>query len=198
TVLARLGTVTNIVVGARRAVEDRHVLAARLRIAGVRRARVAIVAIQWGTRGADPPLAGLTAVAHRRVRARRAVRDGRVLTPARVADVVRARVRVVAVHARRARLAAGNRGVLATTHRVARIDRACVAVVAGQRCPWCARAGLARLIAVADVAVRARAAVCEAYVIASGDRVEDVGRAPVAHVTIDQCPDITYPDLAHL
>src|SRR5262249_34301175 len=76
--LARLRTVADGPVRARRVVRDGDVLAAEDRIAAVDRARLAVVAVEGRPGGAGPRLAGLGAVAEGAVRAGRAVRDRRV------------------------------------------------------------------------------------------------------------------------
>src|SRR5206468_2160365 len=98
---ARLGTVAHVAVAARGAVEDRRVLAPRHRVAGVGRARVAVVAVEGRARHAGAGLAGLRAVAGVAVAARGAVRQRRVLTAGqRVAGVRGAGIVVVAVERR--------------------------------------------------------------------------------------------------
>src|SRR5205085_9719072 len=99
--LARLGAVADVRVGAGRVVRDRRVRAPGDRIAGVRRARVAVVAVETGAGRAEPVLTGLRAVADVVVGARRPVEDRHVLAAGlRVARVGRARVAVVAVERR--------------------------------------------------------------------------------------------------
>src|SRR5436190_900337 len=98
---AGLRTVAHVAIAARRAVRQRRVLTAGERVAGVRGARVAVVAVEGGARGADPRQARLRAVAHVPVAARRAVRHRRVLTAGhRVAGVRGAGTVVVAVERR--------------------------------------------------------------------------------------------------
>src|SRR5262249_16198401 len=95
--LADLGTVAERGVGARGAIDDVHVNAAGDGVAGVDRARVAVVAVGRRPGRAGAALAGLGAVADRRVGARGAVRHGGVLAAGnRVAAVARADVVVVA------------------------------------------------------------------------------------------------------
>src|SRR5262249_58581761 len=92
-----LGGVAVVGVGTGGAVPPRRVLAAEGRVAGVRRADVRVVAVERRARRARVALAGLRAVAHVAVAARRAVRNTGERAPrGRVAGVGRARVAVVA------------------------------------------------------------------------------------------------------
>src|SRR5262249_32574686 len=144
------------VVRARGPVRDVHVLATVDRIARVGGADVAVVAVERRAGHAHAGLAGLAAVAHRVVRARRPVGEVRVLADTGVADVGGALARVVAVSDGVAGPAARDRGVLAAAHRIAGVDRAGVLVVAVERGARRTRPRLAYLGAVAEVAVEAR------------------------------------------
>src|SRR5262249_53961128 len=146
-------------IGARRAVGDRDVPAAGHGIAGIRRADASVVAVERRARRADPRLADLGAVAHRRVGARGPVRQRGVLAHAGVARVGRARVVVVAVGGDGARGAPGHRRVDAAGDRVAGVRRAGVVVVAVERRARATRARLTQLGTVARVAVGARGVV---------------------------------------
>src|SRR5207244_2978238 len=185
---------------------DHGVLAAGDRIAGVRGARVRVVAGERGARGAHPGLTRLGAVARVPVAARGPVRDGRMLAAGdRIAGVRGAGIVVVAgerrpggTSARLARLdpvahapvaARGpvrDRRVLAAGDRVARVGGAGVVVVAVEQCARRADAGLTGLGAVAGVAVAARGPVRHRRVLASGYRVAAIGGAGVAVVAVER------------
>src|SRR5262249_20076113 len=75
--LADLVAVADVAVAARGAVDERRADAPEDRIAGIRRAEVAVVAVERGARRAGPALTGLDAVADRLVGAQGAVRQRR-------------------------------------------------------------------------------------------------------------------------
>src|SRR5262249_14297393 len=178
---AHLDAVAGVAVAARDAVGDGRVLAALHGIAAVGRAAVVVVAVRRRPGRADPGLAVLPAVADRGVGARRAVRDRGVLAAEhRIAAVGGARVVVVAVGRRpghagpglaglgavagvavAARAAVREGGVLAAADRAPPVGGAGIVVVAVERGPRGAHAGLAGLDAIAGVPVGARVAVRE-------------------------------------
>src|SRR5262249_20105711 len=132
------------------------------------------------------------------VGARRAVRDDRVLADAHVADVVGARVRVVAIGGDAARLAAGDRRVDAAAQRIAGIGRARVPVIAVERRPYRAEAALAGLVAVAYRVVGARRPVRDCDVVAAEQRVARIRRARILVVAVERCPGRAGAGLAGL
>src|SRR5439155_257701 len=204
--LARLAPVARVAVAARGAVRQRRAPAAGERVARVRGARVAVVAVEGGARGADPRQARLRAVAHVPVAARRAVRHRRVLTAGhRVARVGGARVGALAVERRpggagarlaglspvahvpvAARRAVREREVATARDRVAAVRRARVAVVAVERGGRGAHAQLAGLGPVAHVPVAARGPVQPRYVQAAGGLIAAVRRARVPVVAVER------------
>src|SRR5262249_45754630 len=160
-------------------------------------ARVAVVAVERRPRSARAARAGLVAVAHGRILARGPIGHRDVLAARLgIAGVERAEVQVVAIErrTRRARAAltglravadrrveagsiVGGRRVRASAHRVARVRRARVAVVAYERGAGRAEAVLTGLGAVADGVVGARRAIEHRDVLAARLRVARVGRA---------------------
>src|SRR5262249_5878376 len=216
--LARLRAVTDGRVGASGTAWGRRRRAAGGRGAAVGGARVAVVAVQGGAGVERAALVGLRAVAGVHVAARRAVRHRHVLAAEdRVAAVGRTGVVVVAVEGRAggtraalaglravtevrigARGAVGDVGHRTAGRRVAAVGGAGVAVVADERRARRTGPCLARLVAVAEVAVRARRAVCPPDVRAPERRGSAAPRASSAVVAVEGRAGGTRPALAGL
>ena len=138
---------------------NRSVDAAARRVAGVGGADVAVVAVEGVPRGTDPGLAGLGAVADVGVRARGAVRHGRVLAARRALHSV-GRAGVAVVAAARSRCTTGSLGSACCVQPLTALQASVVQALPSLQSsgvPGGAGAALAGLAPVADVAVAARA-----------------------------------------
>src|SRR5206468_1850121 len=109
-----------------------------------------------------------------------------------------ARLEAVAEVPIAARRPVRDRGVPAAEHGIAGVGRARVRVVAVRRRAGGAGAGLAGLVAVADVAVGARGPVRQRRELAPRDRVTGIGRAGVAVVADERRPAGARAGLARL